>query len=108
MQQMETLEYPFYWNIYDRIFMIVHQQGMTSNMLRSVVSQAATMQQDIMRIWSWPVTCSARNVEELGELMQKGETYNSPDMSKDGWKHLTPSLLEEVDCPRCNNADTDW
>ena len=44
--------------------------------------------------------------------MQEEETQNSPDMSKYGWNHSTPRLLEVLDFPRCNNAgmrmSIDW
>ena len=35
------------------------------------------------------------------------ETHNSPDISKNGWKHLTQRVLEVVGFTRCNHADID-
>ena len=43
---------------------------------------------------------------EQEELMHMEEVHNSPDASKDGWKHSTPSILKIMDFPKCSYADT--
>ena len=45
---------------------------------------------------------------KLRELEQEEKIFNSPDISKCGWKHLTPRLKEVADFPKWNNADIDW
>ena len=71
-------------------------------MLRYVGSQGALTQQVAPRIRSlnWTVTSSTQNLEELGQLLQKEETHNTPDKSKD--------VPEVVDFQRCKKAEIDW
>ena len=57
-------------------------------------------------VWIDPWHVLPETWTELG-AMQKEASHNSPDKFKDGWKHSTPRLLEEVDFPWWNNADID-
>ena len=61
-----------------RSFKIEHQQGISSNMLRTVESQGTSIQQGAIRIrnLSSSVTCSATNVERTrGSTVEEENTY---------------------------------
>ena len=84
------------------------QQAMSSNMLRTVVSQGGSTQWGAMRkenwIYLWHVLLETWT--ELGELMQEEDTYNSLNMSKNV-ERIQPKTSRGSQFPRCNNANID-
>ena len=83
---------------------------MSSNILRTVGSQGASIQQGVtrIRILNLAVTHSARNLDIPGEPKLEEKTHNLPDMSKRGQKHSTPRFPQVVESLRYNRADIDW
>ena len=81
-------------------FMMGHHWGMSANMLRTVESQGASIQQGATTIrcleLTWhdpPVTLTELEVTNAGR-----GTHNLPEMSK----AFNPNA------PRCNNVETEW
>ena len=55
-------------------------------------------------LWSWPLTCTARNLDRTRGTEPEEETHNLPENSKDGWRHSTPRPPQAVEFPKWNNA----
>ena len=104
MQQLQTLEYPVYWNsqdqiCYDRTSMRnVFQHGRNCGNQEVSIQQAATK----ISTLNLPVMFSARSLDRTKGMLEEEETHNSPDISMDGWKHSIPRPSEVRDFPRCN------
>ena len=83
--------------------------GMSANMLRTVGSQGASIQNSATRIksLSWPLTCSARNLDKTRGTNAGGGNISylkCPGMVES----IQPRSPEVVEFPRCNNAGITW
>ena len=92
-----------------RSFMMGHQWGMSSNMLRTVGSQGTSIQHGATRIkiWRdlWHVPLEMWTTLEEPTLEE--EIHNSTATVMDGWMHSSPKFLKESTAPQFKKTDVD-
>ena len=111
MQIWHTLKLLAYGDIHDEIF---YDGALLSNICQHVwelwgakeppsnmVPPQSNIEVDLWHVL--PITGT-----EQEEQMQEEETHNSPETSKDDWRHSTPRPPEVVEIPRYNNAGIEY